>query len=98
MSRERSISFSAIAAWAAFGARAAFAVTIVLLPLRARIVIQARPVAQIYPDFTDFLVFASDLTVLVLLTLWCVSWLFDTKPIKLGPNYITIPLCGLTLA
>jgi O-antigen ligase len=98
MSGKRSTLSRSISTSAAFGARVAFAATIVLMPLRARFVLQARPVVQVYADFTDFLVFASDVSVLILLTLWCVSLLFDMKPIKLGPKYIWIPLHGLTLA
>ena len=98
MSLRSSPSSRNISAWAAFGARCAFAATIVLMPLRARYVLQARPVEQVYMDFTDFHLFASDITVLILLMLWGLSLLFALRPIRLGPKFIWLPLLGLTLA
>jgi len=81
--------------WAAFIARLAFGVTIVLIPFRFRYVLLERPASQIYKDFTDFFLFGSDIAMIVMLIFWIFSLLFDRRTIWLGPKFIWVPLLGL---
>jgi len=92
-----SISLSQkVSAWAASGARLVFGVVIVLMPFRFRYLLLERPVSLVYKDFTDFLLFGSDIAVLVLLSLWAFSLLFARRPALLGPKFIWLPLLGLS--
>ena len=84
--------------WALTAARVAFATEIVLMPVRYRIVLAARPVPLIYRDYTDFLLFPSDIALLCMLTLWVLSLVLRPRRLDLGPRVIWIPLAGLTLA
>lgn len=76
-------------------ARLVFGVTIVLIPFRLRYILLERPVSLIYKDFTDFLLFGSDIAVFVLLIFWALSLLFDRRPVWLGPRFMWLPLIGL---
>ncbi len=83
--------------WSLRGARLSFAVCLVLLPFQLRFVLVSRPVPSIYSDYTDFLLFAADVAVAVLLTLWVASFVFRPRRLNLGPRAIWNPLVGLTL-
>ncbi len=78
--------------------RIAFFATIVLIPVRLRIDLLARPNVPIYGDYTDFLLFAADAAMLATLAFWGLSLLAVRRPVRLGPVYIWLPLTGLTLA
>jgi O-antigen ligase len=70
----------------------------VLSPFRARIDLLARPVPPVYADFTDVLLFWSDLAVLATLVLWAVAWLArpaGRRRLRLGPRVIAWPAAGL---
>jgi len=56
-------------------ARLAFAALIVLSPFRARIELLARPTPPIYGDFTDILLFWSDIALIATIGLWLLSLL-----------------------
>lgn len=86
------------AVWATRAARACFAAALVLLPLRWRIVLLSRPAAPVYSDYTDFLLYAADAVILLMLALWLISLLLQARKPTLGPRHIWIPLAGLTLA
>jgi O-antigen ligase len=79
-------------------ARGAFALTLFLLPLRARLTLLARPVPPVYGDYTDFLLYASDLALLGLLALWAARLLLERRLPRRGPFIITAPLVGLSFA
>lgn len=79
-------------------ANVAFATTIILAPFRWRMVMLARPSPPVYGDLTDFLLFASDVTMLAVLALWAASFVFERRKISFGPAHVWIPLFGLTLA
>ncbi len=81
---------------AALAARLSFAVTIVLVPFRLRLVLLARPVPPVISDYTDFLLFASDAAVLLALVFWSASMLISPRRLSLGPRAVWIPLAALT--
>ena len=78
--------------------RIAFGLTIILIPFRLRITLLTRPNIPIYGDFTDFLLFASDVAMLATLLLWGIYLSIGRSRIQLGPKYFWLPLLGLTLA
>jgi O-antigen ligase len=78
--------------------KAAFALAVFLAPMRWRIVLEARPVPLIYKDFTDFLLFGSDICMLLVFIFWGISLLVDTRPVKFGPLFIWMPLLGVIVA
>lgn len=84
-----------LSAWAAFIARLAFGLTIVLIPFRFRYILLERPVLDIYKDYTDFLLFGSDIAMTLVLTFWMFSLLFGRSPVWLGPKFMLVPLVGL---
>ena len=73
-----------------------FALTIILIPFRFRIELLPRPFPPIYADYTDFLLFASDITLLLALGLWSISLMVEPRRIYLGPLYLTLPIAGFT--
>ena len=76
-------------------ARLFFCVTIILIPFRFRYEFVERPSLPIYKDFTDFLLFGSDIAVLALLAFWRLSLLLTWRPVRLGPNFMWLPQIGL---
>ena len=54
-------------------ARLAFAALIILSPFRARIDLVDRPVPPLYGDYTDFLLFWSDIALVATLVFWAFS-------------------------
>lgn len=79
-------------------ARLSFAVTIILIPVHWRETLLSRPNPPVYGDYTDFLLFASDIAMLAVLIFWILSFLVEPRKISFGPAHIWIPLLGLTLA
>lgn len=59
-------------------------------------VLQSRPSEAIYSDYTDFLLFLPDITLLVTLIAWGFARRFNPKPLRLVPAFVWIPLAGLT--
>lgn len=92
--RQRTASLGDLARIAA---RAAFAVLLVLSPFRAQIELLARPIPPVYSDFTDLLLFWSDIAALVTLAAWLVSLIAEPRPIGTGPRFVTLPLAGLVV-
>lgn len=84
--------------FAAWGARGCFGAALILIPLRYRWVLLPRPLTPIYSDYTDFLLYAADVAILLTLALWLISLLLAPREITLGPRHVWIPLAGLTLA
>jgi len=77
-------------------AHISFWTLIVVIPFRYRIILQARPVGTIYSDFTDFLIFASDIALALTLPLWIAGKALNKEPLKRGPFFVTIPLIAFT--
>jgi O-antigen ligase len=71
--------------------------TIILIPLRLRLFTLARPRAPIYADFTDFILFASDIFLILALFFWMLSVAVRPRPLTLGPRFLTLPLAGILL-
>ena len=84
------------AALLSFMARLGFGLTLVLIPFRLRLDFLPRPFPPIYADYTDFLLFASDITLLVALASWLISLTLESRRLYLGPLYLTVPIAGLT--
>lgn len=78
-------------------AKYAFFGTIVLAPVRWRVTLLERPNGTIYGDYTNFLLFLPDITLIITLLAWGGSLWLVRNPIRSGPAYLWIPLAGLTL-
>jgi len=74
-----------------------FGLTIVLAPFRSRLILQARPHPPVYGDYTDFILFASDITLLVTLGLWLASLVLKPRRLSYGPFFLSLPIAGFTL-
>lgn len=77
------------------GAYFTFATTLVLAPFRFRYVLTSRPLAPVYGDFTDFLVFASDIFLIATLVLWGLTLILLPRRIETGPIFLSIPISGI---
>lgn len=53
---------------------------------------------MMYKDFTDFLLFGSDISMLLLFIFWGISLIFVRRPLKFGPKFVWIPLLGIIFA
>ncbi len=73
----------------------AFSALIVLSPFRARFELVSRPDAPVYGDYTDFLLFWSDVAFVALLALWGLSLLISGRVPRFGPPAIRWPIFGL---
>jgi len=80
------------------GARIFFALTIVLVPFRWRIVLFARPNSPVYSDYTDFLLFTPDIATLATILCWAFSLILKRRTVSFGPAHVWVSLLGLTLA
>ena len=76
----------------------AFGTLIVLSPFRARWELAARPDATVYGDYTDFLLYWSDVALIAVLALWGLSLLISGRRPWLGPAAIRWPVIALVLA
>jgi len=77
-------------------ARVALGVTIVLIPFRYRFTLQARPLPPIYGDYTDLLLFASDVSLLATLALWGLDLALAPRRPTFKPLFLTLPIAGVT--
>ena len=76
-------------------ARLALGAMIVALPLRYRFVLAARPVLPVYGDYTDILLFWSDIFLLAALGLWLLSLALQPRSVSFGPGFLRWPLAAL---
>jgi O-antigen ligase len=83
------------ATWLQRSAWLAFAALLVLSPLRARFDLLARPVGTIYGDYTDVLLFWSDIAGLLALGLWLGSLAARPRPVWFGPRFLAWPVAAL---
>jgi len=79
-------------------ARVCFALTIILTPLRWRINLWERPTFPVYGDYTDFLLYASDITLVYTLILWGCALILVPRRVRFGHALVWLPLAGLTAA
>lgn len=68
------------------------------MPFRLRLTMWTRPFFPIYSDYTDFLLFASDLTLLFMLVFWACSLVIVPRKVRLGTPLIWGLLMALTIA
>ena len=78
-------------------ARISFAATIVLIAFRLRLFVDSRPIELIYRDYMDFILFASDVLVLVTLLLWFLTLVIEKREFNFGPVFLSLPLAALTV-
>jgi O-antigen ligase len=81
--------------WAGRLAAISFAIVIVISPLAARFDLEARPIPQIAPAYTDLLFPWAYVAMVVTLGLWAASVALRPRPLRLGPAFIWIPAVGL---
>ena len=86
---------AAVARWCGFVARVAFFAVIVLSPFRGRILLVARRTPPVYADFTDFLLSAGDIAMLVTVAFWVASVLLDRRRPSFGPKFLAWPIGAL---
>lgn len=68
------------------------------MPLRFRLVMWARPHFPIYSDYTDFLLFASDLMLAFTLVFWVCSLIVEPRKVRAGTPFVWLLLVCLTIA
>jgi putative inorganic carbon (HCO3(-)) transporter len=73
----------------------AFVVLIVLSPFRARIDLVTERAVPVYGDYTDFLLFVSDLAALATLGLWLLSLALQRRRVWFGPAFLALPVAVL---
>ncbi len=75
--------------------RVAFAALVILSPFRARFELAARPSPPVYGDYTNFLIFWSDIALLATLALWLLSLAHERRAVSTGPRFLAVPVGGL---
>ena len=88
-SRERVATLARRGSWLAFSA------LVVLSPLRARIQLDVRRTGNLYGDYTDFLLFVSDIALLATLAFWGIELVVARRRLRPGPWFIVIPTAVL---
>ncbi len=76
-------------------ARLTLGALIVTLPVRARLVLAARPTPPVYGDYTDLLLFWSDVFLLATLSLWLLGLVLWPRRVRFGPAVLHWPLAAL---
>ncbi len=76
----------------------AWAAAVVLIPWRLRFVLLARPSPPVYRDYTDFLLFASDVALIVALLAAALGQRRGHGRLRLGPPVLSVPLAGILIA
>ncbi|MBI3170068.1 MAG: O-antigen ligase family protein [Chloroflexi bacterium] len=79
-------------------ARLFFALTILSMPLRFRLVVWTRPFFPVYSDYTDFLLFANDLALSFTLVFWACSLIVEPRKVRVGNPFVWFLLACLTIA
>ena len=90
-SRERMAGVAERGAWFAF------VVLVVVSPMRARLTIDARRTATVYGDYTDFLLFVSDVALLATVALWFVSLVGRRRAVWFGPRFVRWPVAAILI-
>ena len=94
ISRRFSFSITESLAWLA---NVALGGGILLVPFRLRFVIFAQPIPPIYHDYTDGLLFLSDILFIAALSFWVMRVILEKRRPTIGPLFMAVPLAGLTL-
>src|SRR5438105_4254247 len=89
--RERTTILLQRCAWASLGA------TIVLIPFRYRWALAPRPFGSVYHDYTDLLLFASDIALFATLACWGAAGMLARRRHCWGPAVLSVPLAALTV-
>lgn len=76
----------------------AWGAAVVLIPWRLRLVLLARPFPPVYRDYTDFLLFASDIALIVALLAAALGQRRSHGRLRLGPPVLSVPLAGILIA
>jgi len=76
-------------------ARVSFGILIALIPFRARLVLRPIPIGSLYSDFTDWILFASDVFGLLTLLFWAGALVAERRKPEPGPWFLTWPLAGI---
>jgi O-antigen ligase len=71
--------------------------TIILIPFRSRAAVLARPVPPIYRDYTDFVLYHSDIFLIATLIFWLVSLILKPRRLTLGPLFLSLPVAAITV-
>ena len=79
-------------------AHLALAGAIVLAPFRARIVLDERPLPPVFGDYTNFLLFWSELLVIAVLVFWAASLLLAPRRLDFGPLLVRVPVAVIASA
>jgi O-antigen ligase len=78
-------------------AQAALGLTLVAIPFRYRQVLLERPLYPVYGDYTNFLLFPSDVGLLLTLGFWLISLALAPRRVRPGPFFLAAPIAGFTL-
>ncbi len=78
-------------------ARLCFQATVILIPFRYRFVLLARNFPPVYRDFTDFLLFLSDVSLVLTLLFWGATLAWKPRGLRVGPLLLSLPLAGVLL-
>jgi hypothetical protein len=62
-----------------------------------RLTLLARPLDPIFHDYTDLLLFASDIFLILTLAFWALDLALSPRRIKTGPAFLAIPIAGITV-
>ena len=76
----------------------AWAAAVVFIPWRLRFVLLARPFPPVYRDYTDLILFPSDIALIVALLAAAFGQLRAHRRLHLGPTILSVPLAGILLA
>jgi len=76
-------------------AQISLGLTIFFAPFRIRVVMLAQPVPSVFSDYTDLLVYLSDIFLILTLVLWGCSLILKPRRVAPGPLVLSIPLAGL---
>ncbi|MDD5369266.1 MAG: O-antigen ligase family protein [Anaerolineaceae bacterium] len=88
---------SQIASLLDLAAGASLALMVFLIPFRYKLISFPHPVAHIYPDYTDFLLYLPDIFLAALLILWGFSLIVHRRAVQFGPLWLTGSIAALTL-
>ncbi len=71
-------------------ARFAFAVAVILIPFRLQFASISRWMPPLYTNYTELVLYASDIAILCTLALWVISLVLARRLPRLGPRYLWI--------
>src|SRR5512146_736410 len=90
-SRETGFLLSAANVFAA-AARLALVGTIILAPFRFRTVLLMQSITSVWGDYTNLIIYASDILMIATLVFWLLSLAFHPRPVSFRPYGLSIAL------